>query len=368
MNRVRPTESDDSPFGTVSNVEVSRRERLSQTVDESVLAPLRILREDWRALVGVSIVALYVVMGVVAVVSRSDWWVLSGITLVRVPDPNTAPRLINPFTGWFDAFTGDQQALRQMLSYPFGTDGLGQGLFAQVVHATPAMLLMILSGAVFSVTVATVVGTLAGYKGGYTETVLMGIADIMMTIPGLPLVLLLAAFFQPRNPILIGVLLTINAWAGLARSLRSQVLTIRENSYVESSRSMGLRTRTILRRDIVPNLMPFIAVNFVGTARAVIFSSVGLYFLGVLPFSNLNWGVMMNLAYKTAGALYTWDTAHWLLAPMGAIVLLSLGLILLAQGADRLFNPRIRARHSESSGNAESLGDVADEESGVSAR
>jgi peptide/nickel transport system permease protein len=88
-------------------------------------------------------------------------------------------------------------------------------------------------------------------------------------------------------------------------------------------------------------------INMVNAARGVIFASVGLYFLGILPFSGLNWGVMMNLAYTAAGSLYTWSSAHWLLLPMITIVWLSFGLIMFGQAADKVFNPRLRARHAD---------------------
>lgn len=328
---VSPDESisgEESPFNAVSDVTVTRGDKYRHLFEEFVVAPARILRSDWRALVGSSIIMFYVLMGTV------------GVQLVHTPKPNEGDRLVMPF---------------QTLAHPLGTDGLGQDILAQIVHATPAMLKMILAGAVFSTVVATIVGTLAGYKGGRTDSVLMYFADVMMTIPGLPLIIVLAAIFDPRNPFLIGILLAINGWAGLARSLRSQVLTIRDEPYVEASRAMDISTPTILSTDIIPNLLPFIAVNFVGTARAIIFSSVGLYFIGVLPFSNLNWGVMMNLAYKTAGSLYTWQTAHWLLVPMVTIIVLSFGLILFTQALDQIFNPRVRARHAGSNGDVDNV-------------
>jgi peptide/nickel transport system permease protein len=105
--------------------------------------------------------------------------------------------------------------------------------------------------------------------------------------------------------------------------------------------------------DVLPNIMPYVTINFAKSARSVIFSSVGLYFLGVLPFSTANWGVMMNQAYGQGGALYSWNSAHWLLFPMGAVILLSFGFILFAQGTDRLFNPRVRARHAKVVGDDE---------------
>ena len=297
----------------------SRRERFRRLYDELVVASVRVMWSDWRARFGVTFVALYLLMGTL------------GVVLIEPPQLNAGPRYVAPFTTW---------------EFPLGTDSLGQGIFAQIVHATPAMLQMILAGAVFGTSVGTGVGILAGYKGGRVDQVLMWCTDVMLTIPGLPLVIVLAAILAPRNPFVVGIILTINDWSGLARTVRSQVLTIREESYVEASRTMGIGTGTILTKDVLPNLMPYVSVNFVGMARSVIFASVGLYFLGILPFSTLNWGVMMNLAYNTGGALYTWDTAHWLFFPMAAIVLLSIALILLAQGADRVFNPRIRARHT----------------------
>ena len=122
------------------------------------------------------------------------------------------------------------------------------------------------------------------------------------------------------------------------------MLQLRRAEYVEASSLMGVRTWRILSEDLLPNMMPYVLMNFVQTARNIIFASVALYFLGILPANDINWGVMMNLAYQTAGALYTLESAHWLAAPMVTIVILSLGLTLFAQGADRLFNPRIRAR------------------------
>ena len=207
---------------------------------------------------------------------------------------------------------------------------------------------MIASGAVFTVCLGTLLGTLAGYKGGTVDSVLMVVTDIMMTIPGLPLTIVLASALDIKgSPVVIGVLITVNAWAGLARAIRSQVLTLRDAEYVEASRIMGMSTPTIISGDIIPNLMPYITMNFVQQARAVIFGSVGLYFLGVLPYNSVNWGVMMNAAVNRAGATSSPAAFHWLLVPMLTIIVLALGLTLLAQGADRVFNPRVRARHAE---------------------
>lgn len=299
--------------------ETSTGERARELLDLWVLTPIRIMKSDWRAKVGFGIFGLYILMGTI------------GVLLVEPVTLNEGTRMMQPF---------------QNLAFPFGTDPAGRDIFAQVIHATPPIIKMIFAGAIFATTVGTIVGTVAGYIGGTGDQILTGFTDVAMTIPGLPLVIVLAATLQPENPYVIGIILTINAWAGLARSIRSQVLTLRDESYVEASRIIGLPTGKIIRRDILPNIMPYVLVNFVQSAREVIFASVGLYFLGLLPFTTANWGVILNLAY-TNGALYTPGTAHWLILPMLAIVGLSFAFILMAQAMDRLFNPRLRARHSE---------------------
>ncbi|MFB6218999.1 MAG: ABC transporter permease [Halobacteriaceae archaeon] len=307
-----------SRFDVATQDEMSRRERAEVFYDQSIRAPFRILWEDWRGRIGVLILGGYVLMGTV------------GVVVVDVPFPNDGPILVPPFTN---------------PQFPLGTDGLGQGMLALIIHSTPAMLEMVAVGALFATGVAVGLGTLSGYDAGVIDRVIMTATDIVITIPGLPLVLVISSIIQPRDPAVVAIVLAIDNWPGLTRSLRSQVLTLRRESYVEASRALGLPTTRILRKDIIPQLMPYISINFMGAARGIIFNSVGLYFLGVLPFSNLNWGVIMNLGQKQ-GALYTLRTVHWILIPMVAIVLFSLSLILISQGFDSVFNPRVRARHA----------------------
>lgn len=298
---------------------MSKRERYGLLFDELVRAPAIILWKDWRARIGFAILFLYLLMSTV------------GVMLIPEPSPNQGPLYLAPF---------------QSLQFPLGTGGLGQDILSQIVHGSPSVLIMVFSGATFTILFATVVGTLSGYKGGLTDRILMTFTDIILTIPGLPFVIVLAALIEPQNPILVGVLLAVNRWAGVARGVRAEVLSLRTEAYVEASRVLGLSTAYILLRDIVPNLMSYLAARFIGAARTIIFNSVVLYFLGVLPFNTFNWGVMMNLAYRQ-GALTLWSQFHWLLFPMLAIIILGVGLVLVAQSLDRVFNPRIRAKHAE---------------------
>jgi peptide/nickel transport system permease protein len=185
----------------------------------------------------------------------------------------------------------------------------------------------------------------------------MFITDTMLTIPGVPLIIVISAVITPRESWAIGLILAIDNWPGLTRAVRSQILPLRDQEYVEASRIMGISTSGIVLVDIVPNLMPYVLINFAGAARGIIFESVGLYFLGILPTTQPNWGVQINTAFSTSGALYSLEFAHWFVVPMIAILLMSLGFVMFAQAADRLFNPRIIARHERTSADAEAVTD-----------
>jgi peptide/nickel transport system permease protein len=315
-------DSESSSFETVSDIQTSRTTRTFRFVNKHVVLPVKIFLDDWRGIIGTLIVLTYVFMGTI------------GVIIFEKPSPNEGSPNSPPF---------------ETMAYPFGTDALGQDILMGLIFATPPMLLMILSGGVFAILVASLVGITSGYKGGTIDSVLMGLSDIMLSLPGLPLVMVITTIFAPKSAILVGILLAINQWAGLARTLRAQVLTLRDESYVEASRVMGVPTYQIILDDIVPGLMPYILISFVNAARAVIFGSVALYFLGVLPFSTFNWGVMMNLANDQGNALVVPAYRHTILFPMLAIVGLSMGLVLIAQAADRLFNVRLRSRHESES-------------------
>lgn len=307
----------------------TRQERLHRTLDTYAIAPAKVASSDWRMIVGTGLIAFFLLMGSV------------GVKIVPLPMINEAEPFLGAFVDW---------------STPFGTDQMGQPIGKQIVHATPAMLKMAAAGAFVSTGLAVLIGITAGYKGGKVDTSLMAMTDVVLTLPGLPLIILLAAIYEPRDPFIVGVILAIDSWPGLARSLRSQVLTIRNESYVEAGRIMGISSGTLLKRDVTPQLMPYILINAADAARRVIFESAGLYFLGVLPFTTLNWGVMMNMAHQSGGALANPGRAgHWLYLPMFAIIMFSFGLILFSQGMDRVFNPQLRAKHAKTVGDDDEM-------------
>lgn len=305
--------------------EVEDRSRVDygkRMVDAYLYTPLSVAAEDVRTVIGGVILLLFVLTSTV------------GVWLIDAPRTMEGPIFLPPFRSW---------------EYPLGTGGLGKDLFAQIVHSSPAMLVMILTGAILSVAIGTAIGTIAGYRGGQTDKVLMGFTDVVLTIPSLALVIVLAAVYQPEKAWVVGFILGIDNWPRLARTVRSQVLSIREDAFTEASRIMGISETTILRKDIVSNLMPYISVNFADSSRRIIFESVALYFLHILPFTSKNWGVMLNEAYENI-SLTDPSRLYVIVEPMLVIMIVSLGFILFAQGLDRVFNVRLRARHAKTTG------------------
>jgi len=309
-----------SVFETTAEYEQTRADYYQEQLNNWIITPLGILWSDWRGKIGLSVVVFYVLVGVI------------GVQLWPAPQVGQGPKLL--------------PALNDP-AHPLGTDNLGRDMLSLMVHATPDMLKMILSGAVFGTFLGVVVGLISGYLSGAIDKILMTITDTVMSIPGIPLLIVLSALIQPTNPFLIGIVLAMQRWAGLARNVRSQVFPLVDKEHVEASRIIGQPMSSIVVFQVLPHLLPYIFIGFLGGATAVVFASIALYFLGILPFSTLNWGVVLNSAYTDASVLYSMKAAHWLVVPLVTLVGLTVGLTLLAQAFDQVFNPRVRARHQK---------------------
>jgi peptide/nickel transport system permease protein len=227
-------------------------------------------------------------------------------------------------------------------AHPFGTDFEGTDVLALVVTGSRYVLLTGVTTAVITVAFGTVLGLIAGFHRGRLDTVLTRITDMKLTIPGLPLLLVLSTVWKFQGPFAMGLVLGLLGWGGVARAVRSQTLSLRERGFIEAARGLGLSTTHIIARELLPSMAPYIAMNVLIAVTGAIYAQVGLFFLGVLPFDSNNWGVMLNLAVFGGGALTTTAALPYLLAPLLAILLLTLGIVLIVDAMDEIFNPRLR--------------------------
>lgn len=229
------------------------------------------------------------------------------------------------------------------LQHPLGTDPLGHDVFASIVVGTrPVMLVGVLAAGI-TVFIGVAVGLLSGYLGGLVDAALMRVVDIFLTIPGLPLIIVIAAIVHTTSPVVLAVVLSVTAWAGLARAVRSQALSLREAEFVEAARVQGLPLGQIIVRQLLPNVGPYVAIHFLLDVTGAIYAEVGLFLLGVAPITGTNWGEMINSA-MSEGALYSSSSVVYLLSPMAAIVVLQVAFVFFARALDTLFNPRLRSQ------------------------
>jgi peptide/nickel transport system permease protein len=229
------------------------------------------------------------------------------------------------------------------LQHPLGTDFTGRDTLLQFILGTRDVVLIALFSGLFSILIGMSIGIFAGFVGGITDKFLMFITNVVLTIPSFPVLMALSLVISAGNVLAFGFLLAIWNWAGLARSVRSQVMTLRGSDYIMASQLLGMSKGYIIRQDILPSLIPYIAINFVLIMRASVLASVGLMLLGLAPFKGEHWGIMLNLAMTKTGAMFGSSAAIYLITPIVGIVIFQSACFLFSKGLEDAFNPRIRS-------------------------
>ncbi len=236
------------------------------------------------------------------------------------------------------ALTGDSLA-RPSAAHLLGTNAVGQDIVSQLIWGARTSLVIGVVGATLAVTVGALVGVGAGLVGGLADTVITRVIDLFLALPGLPLIVLVAALLGGSRTVVI--LVVANAgWPQIARTLRSQALTLRERGFVSAARGFGGGGFYVMRRHVVPAMGPVIASRWVDWASVAIFLESGLAFLGLGDPTTISWGQMLDGALNYQGwyigNLWTW----WVLPAGLAITLAVIGFTLIGVGVEQVFNPR----------------------------
>jgi peptide/nickel transport system permease protein len=222
-----------------------------------------------------------------------------------------------------------------------GTDYQGRDVWAQVVHGGREVLLVAAAAAMLSTLIAVTFGALAAFAGGWIDGVVTFVTDVFLTIPQIPLLIVLSAFVKLNNMGLLAALLGVLAWPVLLRAVRAQVLSLRERDYVEAARALDLGTRHIIFSEILPQMRSYILISFVLATTNAMYAQIGLIFLGLVPLSSNNWAVMIQLA-NVRGALFFRDSLMYIMGPIIAISIVQLSLITMTRSLEEVFNPRLR--------------------------
>ena len=224
--------------------------------------------------------------------------------------------------------------------YILGTDDKGHDIWTWLVYGSRVAFIVGTLAAFFSVMIGTLYGVYSGFRGGMVDTILMRFVDIMLTLPVLPILLILTSILGPSiwNIILV---ISVLGWAGIARVIRAQTLSLRARPFIDAAKVAGASKSRIMLSHIFPNVLPYSFLYMTLGVAGAILSEAALSFLGLGDPKAISWGQMLY-SIQTAGAvMYAW---WWLLPPGFAITLISLGFYLVGRAFDEILNPRLRKR------------------------
>jgi peptide/nickel transport system permease protein len=188
--------------------------------------------------------------------------------------------------------------------------------------------------------VGIILGFTAGFLGGWPDAIIRTLADSWLTIPSLALLIVISAFVRQISIETQALLLSLFAWAGPTRLLRAQVLTLRERGYIRMARLSGASTISIMFREIMPNLLPYMAASFSGNVSGAILAATGLEALGLGPTRIPTLG--MTIFYSIRASAVLRGMWWWWGVPIVGLVIIFTGLFMIAVGLDEVANPRLR--------------------------
>ncbi len=227
------------------------------------------------------------------------------------------------------------------LKHPLGTDFMGRDLFSQLLEGAKWGLAVGITAALASVIVGTVVGLVSGYFGGTIDTLLQRMADIVLTLPSIPLILVIGAALGRLSIWNIVILIGMLGWPSTSKVIRSQVLSLRERPFIESARVSGASDSRIIFRHIAPNVLPLSFLYMTFGVTGAILTEAALSFLGLGDPSTVSWGMMLQWCFTSGN---TFRAPFWLLPPGLCITFLALSFYLIGIGTEQIVNPRLRER------------------------
>ena len=326
-----------------------------------------LFRENKMGVFGLLLIGLFALMAVIHPVLMATVWeprvydpvsgydaVLTEYTVVEeVTDPTsqldlrTAQLRLNPNVDVGDVIPIPAQPAPPTLTgdtpHYLGTDARGRDILSQLLYSTRAAFFLGAVAAITTVLIATTVGAIAAYFGGWIDGGLMRFADLILLMPLLPVLILLSAMME-ITMVTLGIMIgVLSGFGGVAIVLKSQALAVKVKSYIDAARVAGGSDWHVIFRHIVPNVLPlsFLFMMF-GVTDAIAIEAT-LSFFGLLNVP-MTWGIMINNA-QVNGYLLSGTSYWWLLFPAGlAVSFLCFAFFLVGRGMDEVINPRLRAR------------------------
>lgn len=226
------------------------------------------------------------------------------------------------------------------LAHLLGTTSIGQDVLTQVIAGTSGSVFIGVIAGIITVVLSMIFGVGGAYLGGKWDELSSLISNVFLVIPGLPLLIIITDYLQSRAIVVIAVVIALVSWAGAARVLRAQTLSVRSRDFVDAARVASESNLRIMLREILPNLLPIIASQFVFGALGAILAEAGLSFLGLGAPDGKSWGSILYFA-ENAQAI-TLGAWWWFVPPGLCIAILGAALALINFSIDERINPRLR--------------------------
>jgi len=255
----------------------------TQKNDDKVKTPMEMIIENFKSK-KLAMFGLYLFIALILFVFILSWVLPYEPLLTDIPNKNTPP--FTTVSTEFDRGSADAYFADRFLV--MGSDALGRDVFLRIIHGTKFSLQVSLVAVVISTLIGVVIGSISGYVGGRTDNLLMRFAEIVRSIPFLPLAITLSFIIKQSNAdmsekqkiYLIMVILGLIGWTGLARMIRGQILTVKESDFVLAAKALGIKTRNIIVRHILPNVINIVIVSATLGFASYVLAEASLSFLG----------------------------------------------------------------------------------------
>ena len=251
-------------------------------------------------------------------------------------------------------FTKDPNKINDIgLSAPsaqhwLGTPQSGQDVFTQLGYSVRGSLIIGFAVGLIATAMSFIFGVLGTYIGGIWDDLFSLITNIMLVIPGLPLTIVISALMPSKGTMMLVIVISITAWAGGARVLRAQTLSMRGRDYVLAAKIAGERPWRVITVEILPNLLPVMGSQFVFSVIMAILSESSLSFIGLGSTQSFSLGTM--LYYAQNGSALNTGAWWWFLPPGLMIAIIGAGLSFINFSIDEVINPRLRKPTKKSKG------------------
>lgn len=221
-----------------------------------------------------------------------------------------------------------------------GTDNIGHDVYANLIYGTRTSLYVGFVAGIGATLIGVLIGTVAGYRGGWLDELLMGFTNVVLTIPSFVVLILIAIALQTRSATGVAFVIAVMNWTWLARAVRAQASSVRTREHLDIARLSGARTASLIVFDVIPYMLSYIVMAFVLQVSSAVLAEALLSLLGLGPSNGVSLGIMLHWALA-------WESvrtgAWWAFVPPTLLLtLIAFALLMLQSSLDEVFNPRLR--------------------------